>query len=171
MKKIFSLITSLALMFMLVSCGGSSSSDSSSGTALTSINGSWKSNCYVDPVFLPGNSVDVLATFNNGAATGIATTYGDITCTNIAMQETPTATYILGSAVTVDGSVDGITTATKIDYTDTTVGSPDIGEKSYDIIAIKDNKLYQGNTDGANDGTTDALRPTQLDDSVVFTKQ
>ena len=44
-------------------------------------------------------------------------------------------------------------------------------EWHYELIAVKDNKMYLGDTDGVNDGTTEALRSTQLDGAFVLTKQ
>ena len=171
MKNRHNLCAMLALAISLTSCGGGESSGTNSGAVLTSLNGTWRSDCFLDPVFLPGASLLVSGTFNSGAVTIIGTTYDNATCNgNISMQETLTGTYILGSAVTVDGSVAGITTATKIDYTETTAGSPDFGEITYDLVAIKDNKLYQGDTDGVNDGATEMLRATQLDGQIVFTR-
>jgi hypothetical protein len=76
----------------------------------------------------------------------------------------------LGGAVTVDGSVAGITVATEIDITDMTPMSAQYGEVSYDLIAIQGNRFYLGLVDGVNDGSTPALRPAQLDDKLVYTR-
>lgn len=176
MKNLYGSCATLALMLMLASCGGGSTSGtvgSIPGTVThTTLNGTWLSDCEVDPVFLPGISINASALFNNGTITLTITSFDNTTCTgNTATQETFTATYILGSDITVDGSVAGISSATKIDYIDTTLNSPDIGEQTFDIIAITGNKLYEGDDDGVNDGTTDALRPTQLLGDIVFTRQ
>lgn len=135
------------------------------------LNGTWASGCIIDGT----DSFTVIATFNNGNGTLEVTGYiGDTTCAiaNLTFVEKETFSYILGSDVTVDGTVAGITTATQIDVTDTTdPNSPDFGTIDYDIFAITNLiTLYAGNTDGVNDGSTAALRPTQLDDTP-FTKQ
>ena len=132
------------------------------------LNGNWLSNCVVE---VP-NSFMVAATLKNGVGSSVGTTFSDTACTMVSMVEQDTFTYTLGADVTVDGSVAGITTATEVDTTDTTVGSPDIGTIEYDIFAIKDLvTLYVGDTDGINDGSTAALRPTTLSSTIIFTKQ
>lgn len=79
--------------------------------------------------------------------------------------------YVFGNDITVDGSVAGITTAIQVNNTDTTPGSSTLGQTSYDIFAVKDLiTLYVGDTLGANDGTTEVLRPIQLAD-IPFTRQ
>ena len=70
--------------------------------------------------------------------------------------------------MTVNGTVAGITTATKIDFTETAYPN----EVDYTIIAAKDNRLYFGNDDDpATDGSTDAKRPVQLEDVDFLTRQ
>jgi len=150
-----------------IGCGTTTSTPTSVTHAL--LNGTWKSNCGITSSV---TSNDITAVFNNGIGGLTATTYSDNSCSTIAMQELGTLSYTLGSDVTVDGSVAGITTATQIDLTDTTVGSSTNGEITYDIAAIKDSTtLYTGDDSGVNDGSTPALRPTQLQDFLVFTKQ
>jgi hypothetical protein len=151
--------------------GGDDITIGDDGTALENIDGTWLSNCDIDA---PSDiSSDLLVIAINGDLTVIATAYGNLSCNNddILIQETVTATYILGSAVTVDGSVAGITTATEIDITDTTAGSPEFGETSFELVAIKDNEAYFGDCDGVNDCSTETLRATQLSDTIVLTKQ
>ena len=170
MKKI------IALSAILIGLAGCSSSDDPVVNLPATItdallNGTWASGCIVDDP----DSFTVTATFNNGDGTSELTGYlGDTTCAtaNLSFVENETFSYILGSDVTVDGTVAGITTATQIDVTDTTdPNSPDFGTIDYDIFAITNLiTLYAGNTDGVNDGSTAALRPTQLDDTP-FTKQ
>jgi hypothetical protein len=159
-----------AILTGLVGC--SSSSDSTTSPAVTHalLNGTWVSNCgIIDPV----SSNNIVLVFNNGVGTGTYTTYDDDLCSpnSITMVEPLTFTYTLGSNVTVDGSVAGITTATQFDMTDTTQGSATFGETTYDIAAIKDSTtFYIGDDSGTNDGSTPALRPTQLQGFLVFTK-
>ena len=141
-------------------------------TALThaSLNGTWATVCgIIDPV----SSNKIVFVFNDGVGSGTYTTYNDNLCSplNIISVEPATFTYIFGSNVTVDGSVSGITTATQIDITETTQGSATLGEITYDIGAIKDSTtLYLGDVSGTNDGSTAALRPTQLDGLFPLTK-
>lgn len=163
----------MALCAILIGLAGCSSSDDPAAdlsATLTNalLNGTWASDCFVDA----SDSFTVIATFNDGNGTTEITNYiGDTTCTNISFIENETFSYIFGNDVTVDGSVAGITTATQIDVTDTTIGSPTLGEIDYDIFAITNLiTLYIGNTNGVNDGSTAALRPTQLD-NTPFTKQ
>ena len=138
------------------------------------LNGNWLSDCFVEAQ----DSFKVSATFNNGSGSVSFTNYfGDTTCTTVSNIEDETFTYTIGSDVTVDGSVEGITTATQIDFIDTTPGAIPAGEESFDIFAIKvdpnlaaPSTLYVGDDSGVNDGSTAALRPTQLQ-NIPFTQQ
>ncbi len=166
-----------AILFMLTGCGGGSgdsgsSEDGVSGAVTTTLaTGTWKTPCKLDdedPADIVNFIIEVI--IDATTITGTVTVYdqADTTCTGTsAVVGLDPLTYILGDNVTVDGSVAGITTATKIDTTDP---GPPI-EIDYDLIAISNNKLYLGNTDGVNDGTSDALRPTQLDGVYFFTRQ
>ena len=166
MKKI------IAISTIVIGLSGCSSDDPaaviSSTLNNTLLNGTWVSGCVVEAQ----DSFMATGTFNNGTGSSLVTFYiGDTTCTNVSMVENETFTYTIGADVTVDGSVAGITTATQIDFKNTTVGSADFGELDYDIYAITNLiTLYIGDTDGANDGSTPALRPVQLLDAP-FTKQ
>ena len=167
MKKI------IALSAIVIGLAGCSSDDPAANLSSTLtnalLNGTWASGCVDDTP----DSLQITAMFNNGTGSVSITKFvGDTTCdpANLATVENETFTYTIGTDVTVDGSVAGITTATQVDFTDTTAGSPDIGTIDYDIFAIKDLiTLYIGDTDGANDGSTAALRPIVLMD-LPFTK-
>ena len=168
MKKI------IALSAIIIGLAGCSSDDPTANLESTLthllLNGTWISNCVTETP----DSFKVVATLNDGiGSTEITEFSNNLDCSNNAeTQPTETFTYIIGVDVTVDGSVAGITTATEIDTTDTTVGSPDFGDIDYDIFAIKDlNTLYIGDDTGVNDGTTAALRPTTLSSTITFTKQ
>jgi hypothetical protein len=153
-----------------IGCGTGTTGTATSVTHAL-LNGTWKSNCGITSSV---ESNDITAVFNNGVGSLNATTYDDNSCSpaNIAMTEPGTFSYVIGSNVTVDGSVAGITTATQFDLTDTTAGSPTLNETTYDIAAIKDSvTLYTGDDSGTNDGSTPALRPTKLQDFLFFTKQ
>jgi hypothetical protein len=153
----------------LVACGGSGSGNPTTTATPTgaeaSINGVWRS-CNVQG----DDSEQNVITFLDGVASTQVTKHtGTTTCntakTSITIEE-GTVSYTLGSAVTVDGSVSNITTATKLN-------TEFFGESNFDafdLIAIKDNVVFFGNSDDTNNGTSDALRPTQLG-SDGFTKQ
>jgi hypothetical protein len=66
--------------------------------------------------------------------------------------------YLLGNQVTVNGTVSGITNATQFIDGD------------FSLIAIKGTQLFIGDTNGAQDGTTEALGATQLID-LAFVKE
>ena len=53
---------------------------------------------------------------------------------------------------------------------DFTVITPNPGTKLFQIFAIAHSKLYAGDTDDANDGSTAVLRPIQLDTVDILTK-
>ena len=168
MKKI------IALSTIIIGLAGCSSDDPTANLESTLthllLNGTWISNCVTETP----DSFKVVATLNDGiGSTEITEFSNNLDCSNNAeTQPTETFTYIIGADVTVDGSVAGITTATKVDSTDTTVGSSDFGDIDYDIFALSGLiTLYVGDSDGANDGSTDALRPTTLSSKISFTKQ
>lgn len=145
-------------------CGGGGGGDPAPApgpTALTSVDGTWKSECRTtaDPA--------VFATFEftalGGSSTETTRLFDDAACTAQASVEAILTTYTLGSAVTVNGSVEGITTATRFDHTDGGL------KTTFDLVAIKGSTLFLGNTDAAaTDGTTDAKRATQLDPAEKF---
>jgi hypothetical protein len=174
MKNIKYIVALIAVLTGLIGCTSSSDSTTpnTSTTALThaSLNGTWVSNCGITDI----GSNNIVLVFNNGDGAGTYTIYDDDLCSPLSINnvEPATFTYTLGSNVTVDGSIAGITTATQIDITETTQGSATLGEITNDIGAIKDSTtLYNGDDSGTNDGSTPALRPTQLQDILVFTKQ
>lgn len=157
----------ILLSAWLAGCGSSGGGSSSDGTLeLKDLDGTWTTACLVDAP----NSVIVELLINNGTVNSTTTTYGTTTCTGSVTAEPTNLSLKLGDAVTLDGSVAGITTATEVDATNTTPLSPDNGEVEYSIIAIKGDALYYGDFDGVNDGTTPTRRSIQLDDSVVFTR-
>jgi len=172
MKNIKYIVALIAVLAGLIGCSSSDSTTPNTSTALThaSLNGTWETGCgIIDPV----SSNKIVFVFNNGDGVGTYTTFSDNLCLPNAVfnVEPASFTYIFGSNVTVDGSVSGITTATQIDITETTQGSATLGEITYDIGAIKDSTtLYFGDVSGTNDGSTAALRPTQLDGLFPLTK-
>jgi hypothetical protein len=134
--------------------------------------GTWKSPCFLDDDDLSDQFYSVITlTINDSTANALIDRYDlatDSSCMNSLSQTTVNNFYRLGSDVTVNGTVAGITTATKIDFTETAPPN----EVDYTIIAVKDNRLYFGNDDDpATDGTTDAKRPVQLEDVDFLTRQ
>ena len=117
--------------------------------------------------------------YNSGTGTSSEVYYlGDLTCTvteaapEPEIQNLSTFSYTLGSNVIVDGSIAEITEATELDTVNTTEDSADLGATEFDIFAIKDKyTLYFGNKAELNDGTTIELRPTQLSESDIYTRQ
>jgi len=157
----------ILLSAWLAACGGSGGGDSSGALSLKDFDGTWTSNCRVDLV----TSFVEQAIIVNGTVNATLTEYTGSTCSGSIMTvENFTYSLALGKAVTVDGSVAGISVATEIDTTDVTPMSAQYGDVNYDLVAIQGNKLYFGDSSGANDGTTSLLRPTQLDDELVYTK-
>ena len=134
--------------------------------ALTSVNGTWLGECQVDGV----TSTRAEQVLRDGVLKLTVRTFDETLCNTPHTSEPfVTGTYTLGSAVSVDGSVDGITTATQVNSVfDNTLPA------DFDLVAIKGDKLYLGlnGADGsATDGSSAAKRPTQLDATKVFTKQ
>ena len=120
------------------------------------------------------------ALYNSGTGTSSNVYYlGDTTCTITEAFPVPeirdlnTFSYTLGNNVIVDGSVAEITEATEIDTTTNTSGGLiPFGVADFDIFAIKDKfTLYFGDKTELSVGTTNELRPTQLTESVIYTRQ
>jgi len=150
------------------------------------LNVSWISACVIDVDDVNSSYRPKLALtsdggtlYNSGTGTSSIDYYlDDTTCTvNEAnpipvIQDSNTFSYSLGNNIIVDGSVADITEATEIDTTtNTSEGLIAFAVADYDIFAIKDKfTLYFGNKADLNDGTTIDLRPTQLSESVIYTR-
>ena len=164
-------VKSLLICAVLVFLGAcsSSSSDGEDGSTVTlsrDLNGVWTTGCLVEAPF----SVRLQISINNGVVSITETEYADAACSNVLeIDNTISWTFTLGDSVALDGLVAGILNATQIDISVTAPASL-AGDRAFDIIAIQGNRLYVGDTDGANDGSSADLRPTQLDDELVFTR-
>jgi hypothetical protein len=73
---------------------------------------------------------------------------------------TGAGTFTLGSAVAIPSAVESITSVTQFN---SSLTAP------FDIVAVKDAKLYLGDLTGFNNGTSAALQPTVLE-TTPFTK-
>ncbi len=175
MKNSIALITIIAA---LAGCAEETSDEVDRIVTSTVLSTTWKLECVVDgensylPVLTFATNGGQFYDSGTGTRSNIYHT-GDITCasTEQEVRNLTTFNYALGSDVSVDGSIAEITEAMQIDITNTTEGSVDFGVVEYDIFAIKDRlTLYFGDKAAANDGSTAALRPTQLTDSVIYSR-
>ena len=151
----------------------------------TFLSATWTAECVIDDAgvnsYIPTLvfATDGSVLYNSGTGTSSDVYYlDDTTCTITdafplpETRELNTFSYTLGNNVIVDGSIAEITEATELDTVNTTEGSPDLGATEFDIFAIKDKvTLYFGNKAELNDGTTIELRPRQLTDSVIYSRQ
>ena len=145
----------------------------------------WTSECVIDvdgvnsyiPILVFATDGGLL--YNSGTGSSSNSYYvGDTTCTVTEAFPVPeirdlnTFSYSLGNNVIVDGSIAEITEATEIDTTTNTSGGLiPFGVAEFDIFAIKDQfTLYFGNKVDLDSGTTIELRPTQLTESVIYTR-
>ncbi len=181
MKYIIALITIFA---GLTGCSEDPPEEYNRIIISTLLSATWTAECAVDVDGVNSYISTLVFTsdggilYNSGTGTSSNSYYlEDTTCTvNEAfpvpeIRDSNTFSYTLGKNVTVNGSVAEITEATEIDTVNTTEGSPDLGAEEYDIFAIKDKyTLYFGNKEDPNNGTTIDLRPTQLTDSVIYTR-
>jgi hypothetical protein len=152
----------------LVACGGGSGSGGGSASATaastnTSFDGVWRA-CEADGA----DSDQFVVDFKSGTLSfQITKHFGNTTCSNArggSKTGINTIDFTLGSTVTVDGTVSGITTATKVDFVEGALFPDDEPTFApFQLVAIQDNVLFLGDADGANNGTTELLRPTQLD--------
>ena len=149
----------------------------------TLLSHTWTSECVIEdlnsyrPTLVFTSNGGILFDSGNGTSSNIYY-LEDTTCTVTEAFPVPetrdlnTFSYSLANDVIVDGSVAEITEATEIDTINTTEGSLDLGATEFDIFAIKDTfTLYFGNKTDPNNGTTIDLRPTQLTDTVIYTRQ
>ena len=150
------------------------------------LNVTWTSECVVDingtDSYIPtlAFTSDGGVLYNSGTGTSSNSYYvEDTTCAVTEafpvpeIRDSNTFSYTLGKNVIVDGSVAEITDATEIDTTTNTSGGLiPFGVAEFDIFAIKDKfTLYFGNKTDPDNGTTIELRPTQLSDSFIYTRQ
>ena len=148
-----------ALISILTGCSSDGTSDEELNSLITNtlLNGTWLKACEVDGT---STSFSVTLVLNDGTGTSDVTTYANTTCSgsgSAGPQET--VTYTLGSSVTVDGSVAGITEATEFDI------SFDNATAVLSVVAIENlTTLYTG-----DNGTT-TTRATVLD-SIPFILQ
>jgi hypothetical protein len=101
--------------------------------------------------------------FAGGDFTFTESNFGNDDCSDAAtVLGAEPGTYTLKSQVTVDGGVKGITNATQINIT--------TADTTFELVAISGTEMFFSDGDGTNDGSTEALRSTQLDNGA-FTKQ
>ena len=169
MKKIIILS---AILAGLVGCSSSDDAPTTvSGTVTTAeLVGTWLRACEADASLTGSFDLSLILTDTDGIVN--INMYDDANCTSQFGMDTETFTYILGADFALDGTVAGITTGTELNDTNTTPGDPDIGEITYNSIALVGTSLYIGDdeADPAKDSSTPAARPTTLDD-VPFVKQ
>ena len=180
MKYPIALITIFAI---LVGCSEEAPEEFDRIITSTLLSHTWTSGCVIDgadsyrPTLVFTTSGGVLYHSGNGTSSNIYY-LEDTTCAVTEAFPVPetrdlnTFSYTLGNDVIVDGSVAEITAATEIDIaTNTSGGLIPFGVADYDIFAIKDTfTLYFGNKTDPNNGTTLELRPTQLTDTVIYTR-
>ena len=179
MRHLFAYITIFAaLPITLIGCSEEQSAEFDRIVTSTLLSATWSSECVIDGVnsYLPvltftsftGNLYDS----GTGTSSNIFHT-DNTTCSSIAPEtvDINTFSYKLGADVVLDGSIAELTEAIELDTTNTTEGSADIGAMEFDILSIKDKfTLYFGDKSDPTNGSTADLRPTQLSDTIIFTR-
>jgi hypothetical protein len=158
----------LMVSMTLMACGGSSSIGTSgsldSTGALTNLTGTW-ARCTIN--VNGSDSTTLVATFTDSGEAfrqntkHVGSTTCDTSVKDVDLKIDNTGIFTLNSAAAVDGSVEGITTATQFNFSNLNIINKTISAP-YDLIAIKDNRLFFGDTNDDTNGTTSDLRPTQL---------
>jgi hypothetical protein len=114
-------------------------------------------------------SARIVLVLSGTSFTSTSTDHANTTCAGTGTNpSSSTGTFTIGSTVstTLNGSP---VTAYQVDVTVTGVGTfYDLG---YVDTSTTPHRQYEGDTSGANNGTTPALRPTTLDGSFFFVKQ
>jgi len=167
----------LMVSMTLMACGGSSSIGTSgtldSTGALTNISGTW-ARCAIN--VNGSDSTTLVATFTDSGEAfrqntmHVGSTTCDTNVKNVDLKIDNTGIFTLKSATAVDGSVEDITVATQFDFSNLNIINKTISAP-YDLIAIKDNRLFFGDTYGDADGSTSNYRPTQLSNQTSLTRQ
>ena len=180
MKYTIALIT---IFTILVGCSEEAPEEFDRIIASTLLSHTWISECVIEepnsyrPTLVFTSNSGILFDSGNGTSSNIYF-LEDTTCSITEAFPVPetrdlnTFSYTLGSGVIVNGSIVEITEATEINTTtNTTEGLITFGVAEFDIFAIKDSfTLYFGNKTDPNNGTTIDLRPTQLTDTVIYTR-
>jgi hypothetical protein len=148
-------------------CGGSDGGGNNgggNGGFASTLQGTWAS-CETDGTA----SAKLAFTFSGSNVTiALASWNANSTCTGTPdFQAGVSGTFTVGSAVTANLGATPVT-AHQIDVTSG-------GSTQYDLVyvdtAANPDRLYLGDSSGANDGSTPALRPTALDDTFYLQKQ
>lgn len=180
MKYTIALITIFA---SLVGCSEEAPEEFDRIITSTLLSHTWTSECVIDgedsyiPTLVFTSNGGILFDSGNGTSSNIYY-LGDLTCSITEAFPAPetrdlnTFSYTMGIDIIVDGSVAEITEATEINTTtNTTEGLITFGVADFDIFAIKNSfTLYFGNKTDPDNGTTIDLRPTQLTDTVIYTR-
>lgn len=172
-------ITLITIFISLTGCSEEPPEEYNRIIISTLLNATWTSECVIDgensyiPVLVFTSSGGIL--YNSGTGTSSKIYHlNTTTCDSLEAEtlETNTFSYTLVNDVTVNGAVAEITKATEIDIASNTSGGLiPFGVADFDIFAIKDKfTLYFGDKADLSVGTTNELRPTQLTESVIYTR-
>lgn len=144
-------------------CGGDGSGGGGNGGFGSTLQGTWAV-CGTDGM----TSAKLTFTFSGSNVTIALASWGaNTTCAGTPdSQASGNGTFTVGSAVTANLGATPVT-AYPVDFT----GS---GGTQYDLayvdVGASPDRLYLGDSSGANDGSTPALRPTELDATFYLEK-
>ena len=163
MRSIARALLASAALAMAWSCGDSSDEPTPAPTFQEQLQGAW-SMCKAST----GTSNFDILTFSGLNVTVTSDAFPNETCTGTGTPQTPrSGAVVIGASVTATlGSAS--VTATRLDIT---IEGPTQYNLAYINTAATPDRMYMGDTSGANDGSTPDLRPVSLDDSRFFTKQ
>ena len=145
-------------------------SDQQDVMTLDGLDGSWEQGCLANPDDATFSSATLLASDNTITVTesvftdnacSIAAVPAIIETVSSLIFDGTTTTTALGDASNVELTVE---TRTIDDVSDT----GDINSITYDMMLIINDTLYFGNKTGDNDGSTDELQPTTLDQVNIY---
>lgn len=146
-----------ALAFIAGACTQEDKKEEASATA--DLVGNWAIPCH--PAARSGGYEADIYVFQAGGTFAFNVVLYSDACQTQTQSYQVTGTYVIGAATTTPS--DG----TKIDFTvvDATLPGVNAGDKSYDIYKVVGTSIYFGNSSGANDGSSDVLRPTTWSDT------
>lgn len=157
--------------------------DDNAPLILTDFDGTWVGTCdLIDPADDSSLSEILTISIAGDVANSTQQYFTDSTCEtandNPQTREVswsityPGATTVtaLGEATQLNRTIEGLTFDNEA-LTPEELAEAPLGVVVYDIALLIDDTLYIGDRDGELDGSTAGLRPTILDEVIVFTRQ
>ncbi len=138
---------------------------------LPGLDGNWARACMANATDATFSTVTLIAADNVATITeSVFTDSGCATPASPANIETQRSLVFDGTTSNTSlGDASHVTWTVESKTIDGTADSSSTNESAFDLMLITNNTLYFGDRSGTNDGSTEALRPTTLDETAIFT--